>query len=158
MTRKFITTIVAAAIAVTGFTATPAAAGNDNFEKLMLGAGTLLIIGSALEHHNSGTKVIIQDDYAHGYGHDRTPHKKKKKKRRFSKALPGYCLKHFETRRGHVRMFGARCLKRNYRFAHKLPEHCKIKIKTWRHGERVKRVGYQARCLRHKGYYIAGRR
>lgn len=159
MSRKFIATILAASIAVSGLSAAPAAAGNDNLEKFLIGAGTLLIIGTALEHqkkHGTVSRHKSQPDYAHGYGHH---HKKKKKyRKKHRKALPGYCLRRVDTRHGTVRMFGKRCLRNNYDYAHRLPERCKIKVRTWRHGHKVKRVGYKPRCLRDYGYYVAGRR
>ena len=159
MSRKFIATILAASLAVTSISATPAAAGDDNLKKFLLGAGTLLIIGSALE--NGKAQVVIKDKddkYAHGYGHGYGYKKYKKKKRRISKVLPRYCLRRIETRRGDVRMFGKRCLQRNYRYADWLPQDCKIRVKTWRHGHRVTRVGYKPRCLRHYGYRVEGGR
>lgn len=155
MSRTFIASVLAASLAVTSFTAAPAAAGNDNLEKFLLGAGTLLIIGSALSDHDG--KVIVKDTRqktAHDYGYGQKK-KYKKKKRKISKVLPRYCLRRIETRHGPVRMFGARCLQRNYRHADWLPRECMTRVKTRRHGERVVRRGYKPRCLRHYGYRVA---
>lgn len=152
MSRTFIASVLAASLAVTSFTAAPAAAGNDNLEKFLLGAGTLLIIGSALNHHKS--KVIVTDrsrDRAHRYGGGYRNKDDKGRKRRISKLLPRYCLTRVETRRGDVRMFGARCLNRNYRHADWLPRECKIRVK----GKRHIRTGYKPRCLRNYGYRVA---
>lgn len=154
MSRKFIASVLAATLAVTSMSASPAAAGNDDLKKFLLGAGTLLIIGSALE--NGKPQIVIRDNEvkeAHGYGYGHKKYKEKKKRK--SKVLPRYCLRRIETRHGSVRMFGARCLKRNYRHAEWLPRECKMRVKTWRHGERVVRRGYKPRCLRHYGYRVA---
>lgn len=143
MSRTFIASILALSLAVTSFAAAPAAAGNDeNLKKFLLGAGTLLIIGSALENS--------KDKPAHGYGH-----KKYKKKRHISKVLPRYCLTKVRAHHGPERLFGARCLHRNYRYADWLPRKCMARVKFWRHGHAHVRKVYRARCLRHYGYRLA---
>ena len=136
MPRKVIAALAAAAMALTSLSA-PAAAHdrNRNLDRFIAGAGALLL----LHEFNKGRTSL---HFRKHYGNRRMA------------VLPRYCLTRVETRRGPVRMLGQRCLNRNYRQAHRLPQACKIHVKTWRHGRRVTRVGYQPRCLRQRGYRI----
>ena len=69
-------------------------------------------------------------------------------------ALPDRCLRFVENSRGRDRLvYGDRCLDRHYKFAAKLPERCKLLVRTDR---RVREV-YGARCLRRDGWRVASR-
>ncbi|MDO6731489.1 hypothetical protein Q4577_15755 [Marinovum sp. 2_MG-2023] len=154
MSRKFISTIMAAAVALTSFSAVPAAAENRNFEKFVIGAGTLLLLHELANHkmqkqhntHSQDYKKHHDKKYGQKYG-------KKYGKKRLA-PVPGYCLTRIQTRHGSERILSSRCLNRNYRHAEYLPRSCKVSIKTWRHGHKVTRNGYKPRCLRSKGFRI----
>ncbi|KAA0913012.1 hypothetical protein [Aquicoccus porphyridii] len=70
MSRKFIATIVAGAIAITGFSAAQAEAGNRDLVRLLAGATALVIIGKAISDDNDRRhkpKVITRGHRHHGH-------------------------------------------------------------------------------------------
>lgn len=144
MSTKFIKSILIAAVAVTGITvatASPAKAGNDDLAKFLFGATALIIIGKAISDSDAQAAEKYQP------GRKYTP----KPKPRFSKALPGRCLRRHHTWDGRVRMMGRNCLNKHYRHVNRLPESCRTRVRT----DNGVRRGYQMRCLRNKGFYIA---
>lgn len=52
MTRKAVLSTIAAAVAATSITATPASAGNDDLAKALLGIGAIAIIGTAIANES----------------------------------------------------------------------------------------------------------
>lgn len=70
MSRKFITIILSAAIAVTGFTAPPARAGDDDIAKWIAGAAALAIIGAAINEKNNNNNNRSRPRYNNGYGYN----------------------------------------------------------------------------------------
>lgn len=142
MSRTFIKSVLIAAVTVTGIslaTASPAKAGNDDLAKFLFGATALIIIGKAISDNDAKAAPIAKP--------------KPKPRPRFTKALPGKCLRRFNTWDGRVRMMGRNCLHNNYRFAHRLPESCRTRVRT----DNGVRRGFQMRCLRNNGFYIANR-
>jgi hypothetical protein len=160
MSRKFISTVLAASIAVTGFFAAPARAGDDDVAKVIAGMAALFIIGSAIkksrndDNHGYNNHVSRGNRYE-GDIQEAQPRRHTRPRplpqRANRKKLPSECLRRFETRRGTVRMMAQRCLERNYRFTHALPQQCHTRVRT----ENGKRRGYAMRCLRDRGYSIA---
>ncbi|MGY3438771.1 MULTISPECIES: hypothetical protein [unclassified Marinovum] len=151
MSRKLIAAVVAAAMAFTSLSAVPAAANhghNRNLDRFVIGAGTLLLLNQ-LANNNGG--------FERGRGYEPERRYKKKSKKRGYAPLPGYCLTRVQSRDGPVRMYGQRCLNRNYRHADRLPQSCKVQVRTRDNGRRVTRVGYSPRCLRNRGFRVAGR-
>ena len=69
MSRKFITIILSAAIAVTGFTAPPAQAGDDDIAKWIAGAAALAIIGAAINEKNNNNNRS-RPRYSNNYGYN----------------------------------------------------------------------------------------
>lgn len=138
MSRKFISTIMVAAIAATSlsFSAAPARA-NDDLAKFLVGATALVIIGKALSdsNNNSGVHVTTKPPKTH-------------KPRR--KALTAACIRRHNTYSGKVKVFGQKCLQKHYRHADSLPRHCKVRLATTKGTKR----GYSIPCLRSEGYYI----
>lgn len=171
MYRKFIATIAVASIAVTAFTAKPAAADNKDLARIAAGVLGVAIIGKIISdnnkrndqrgqvvtRHNTHPAPVYRAPQAsqhgklrprplpQGYGNG------KHRGRANAKLLPQHCFQNFQTHRGSVQMFTSRCLQQNYRHAHTLPQHCAQQIRT-RHGDRF---GYDARCLRGAGYSLA---
>ncbi|WP_323766174.1 hypothetical protein [Marinovum sp.] len=159
MSRKFTSSLLAAAMALTSLTAAPAAAEhNRNFDRFIAGAGTILLLNHQSGQPSGRADLRRGHDNRHGEFRDRR-HKKHGGFRNLRRApLPGYCLRRIRTHHGPVRMFGQRCLQRNYRQADWLPGACRMQVRTWRHGRKVTRVGYHPRCLHHRGYRVDGRR
>ncbi|GAA6209301.1 hypothetical protein NBRC116601_25940 [Cognatishimia sp. WU-CL00825] len=140
MSRKFISSILIAAVTVTGISlsAAPAKAGNDDLAKFLFGATALIIIGKA-----------VSNNRAHA-----TPRHEPRVVRpqpRHRKALPSSCLRLHHTWDGRVRMMSNRCLERKYRHVDRLPATCKTRLRT----DQGLRKGYKMRCLRQHGYHIA---
>lgn len=145
MPRQFIASLAAAAIALTTLSAAPAVAGDRNLERFVIGAGTLLLL-SEINKHNKAEQATHRH---HG--------KKRGGPRRLA-PLPRYCLTTVRKRGHKVRMFGARCLRNNYRHAGYLPRQCRIQVASWHKGHKIHRTGYRPQCLRRAGFRVAGHR
>ncbi|WP_299349500.1 hypothetical protein [uncultured Shimia sp.] len=150
MSRKFIATIVATAIAVTGIASAPARADSDDIAKLLFGAAAIYAISRAVKDDKSRVSTTSRDYPPYARRPDLKPRPLPDRARRFA-PIPANCLKYHETNRGTVRMIGQRCVNRNYRHAHRLPEACHFKTKTYN----GKRQGYRPKCLRKHGFRLA---
>ncbi|WP_298915726.1 hypothetical protein [uncultured Roseobacter sp.] len=159
MHRKFIATIVAAALAVTAIGSAPARADNDLLKALAAIAG-VAIVGKVIHDRNKRNKerdtvtrntyqAPIYESSPRVYDLEPRPLPNRAKRR----LLPGDCLRSAQTRQGRVRYFGNRCLERNYKHVNKLPRDCFIRLR----GDDQSRRGYDARCLRDRGYQLARR-
>jgi len=155
MKHKFTVTMLISSIVITGFAAIPAKAGNDDVAKILAGVATLYIIGKAINSNPKAESTVSRNTSRLGSDHRNydywEPSKKNRKTAR--RTLPEKCKFRIRTRNGRKSVFGARCLKNNYRFAHRLPQECKRNVRT-RDGRR--RV-FGASCLRDHGYKVAGR-
>jgi hypothetical protein len=160
MHRKFIATIAAASILITGFAAAPARANQEDVGRALAALLGVAIVGAAIHENNKKKKKEQARVYkkpkqkVHKPVHQKHKVKPRPLPRRASKhLLPGRCLHSFETRRGTMRIFGQRCLERHYGFTHRLPQHCERRVRT----DRGPRYGFGARCLRKQGYKLARR-
>lgn len=143
--RQFIATIAAAAIAITGVSAAPARAGDDEVGAALAALLGLAIVGAVIHDKNKDKK---RRHVVH------TPvHPKPIPPRVNRKLLPQQCLRSFNTHQGKARIFGQRCLNQNYRFAQNLPAACHRQVWT----SRGWRAGFGARCLNRHGYQLARR-
>ena len=155
MHRKFIATIAAAALAVTGFSA-PARADANDAAKIIAGIAALALIAKAIDDRND-RKAARQQHYTHrpqpqhhhqpGLKPRPLPHQAARP------GLPDHCLFTANTAHGPARVFGARCLQRNYVQANTLPQACAQQAWT----DRGQRWVYNAACLRNQGYRLASR-
>ena len=153
MYRKFIATVAAAAIAVTGIGATPAAAGDDDVARALAAIVGLAIVGAAINDAKQDRRAQhrrVQPRHSHRPHHVAPKPLPPRVSRHL---LPGDCLRSFGTYEGRVRLFTQRCLQRNYRFVNSLPSRCYRRIET----SRGQRYGYSPRCLRRSGYQLAHR-
>lgn len=178
MHRKFITLIVASAMAVTGLSAAPARADAEDAAKVIAGVAALAILGAAiadakddkdrvtrnrdhLRHDNRhrGTKWNNQhrgnknqwDNRHRGNKHTRPLPKRVQRK-----LLPDACRIEARAWNGQrLRGFGRHCLKRNYGYANSLPRSCESHVRG-RHGKL--RTMYRGRCLYRHGYQEANAR
>lgn len=173
MYRKFIATVTAASIALTALGATTAKAGEYDNARAIAAILGLAVVGKIIYDKHQDRKDQGREVSRHApapvYEHARPSHKQYKQRNNYRshqpearplphrasrKLLPGQCLRSFETRRrGTVRMFGNRCLQRNFDYAQRLPQHCQTRVRT----PNGKRHGYEARCLRDAGYRLARR-
>ncbi|GFE49211.1 hypothetical protein So717_09640 [Roseobacter cerasinus] len=153
MHRKFIATIIAAALAVTAIGSAPARADDDALKALAAIAG-IAIIGKVIHDRNkrkSEQHTVTRKSSSHSNGrvYDLKPRPLPQRANR--RLLPGNCLRSVDTWDGRVRYFGKRCLERNYRHVDRLPQRCAVRFR----GEDRSRRGYEARCLNRAGYKLA---
>lgn len=162
MSRKFIAAIAGTAIAVTAFGTAPARADDDLFRALATIAGIAIVgkvIKDRLDEDNNG--VVYRNDYYYPYVY--TPPRNNNVTRRVEprslprsvqrRLLPGDCLRSWNTSDGRARVFGKRCLQKNYAYNNSLPRSCEVKLRV----NNKKLKGYDARCLRREGYQLARR-
>lgn len=150
--RQFIATISALAIVITGFSAAPARAGDDDLAKALAVILGLAVVGTAINKRNDDKKsrqpVYKQKPQRGHVEHRPLP------RRVDRKLLPQRCLYNLRTDRGRdIQAFGQRCLKRNYQFTNSLPRQCERRVQTrngWGNA-------YGARCLNKQGYQLARR-
>ena len=164
MYRKFIATISAAAIALTAIGSAPAFADQDRTAQAIAAILGLAGVGT-LSHekrkdlkkqHNSDQPAPVHNPpKAYGQRYDppiwNQPRPQPLPDRVNRKLLPKQCFRSLDTRHGKVRMFSQRCLNRHYDYAHRLPRACHYKFRTYDGHRR----GYEARCLRDRGYRLA---
>ncbi|SNR48347.1 hypothetical protein [Puniceibacterium sediminis] len=174
MSRKFIITVLAAAVALTGLTAAPARAETNEALLRALGIGTtLLIVGAAIKNakdHDDDKKKKkkarqVEPEPRHEYGYvDRDFYNDRNRyenRGRFGKhgrqdfgrgraPLPSSCL---ISPRGGAQVFEARCLQQRYDQSRSLPDYCRTTARTRQGNVSV----YEPSCLRRSGYEIARR-
>ena len=156
--RRFIGIVLAASVAVTGFTAAPARADED-FGKFLAGLAAIAIIGAAIENNRDrDVKVIrrntVRVNPGHHHNHNRNKHNHVRPLPQHVKKfdLPAHCLRKFPGL-GNKRILGRGCLNNNYRHVGSLPQACKIAVDR---GQKH-RVGYELLCLRERGYRLTSR-
>ena len=160
MTRRFIATVVGASLVVTALGALPVRADEDLAKALAAIVGIAIVgkvISDKLEDDRKqpvATRNRTTDDYRF-VNRNRTEDviTRWQPQRADRRLLPGDCLRSYKTRGERVRVFGKRCLQRNYEFNRSLPRDCEV---AFRINDR-KRRGYDARCLRREGYKLARR-
>jgi len=143
------------AISLTLATAAPVQAnGIDREEvgKLLFGLAAIAVIGAALEENRerNQTKQAQSNRSWSGINSGswsdlNRQHQQEVAQRR---VLPRDCLRSVETRFGTQRLFGQRCLERNYRHHANLPARCAVRVYT----DNGPRNGFDPLCLREQGY------
>lgn len=161
MHQKFIGTIAAISIIITGFAAAPARANDQNLNGALAALLGIAVVGAIIhekkkDKKRSRAQVVHKEPQKKTYdARTQTRHIKPRPlpRRLSARLLPGQCLRSYETTRGAMRIFGQRCLEQNYKFTHSLPQHCERRVRT----DRGMRFGYAARCLNRQGYELARR-
>jgi hypothetical protein len=147
MHRKFIALIISTAVAVTALSA-PARADSDDIARALFGIAALALIGKALSDDDSNHQTAPQPIYR-PVPQPVRPRPLPPVVSRYD--LPGYCLRSYQVNRDRIRLFGAGCLSRNYRYSASLPYACQFQFSE--HGRSY--TGYEPLCLRERGYRIA---
>ncbi|AHD02501.1 hypothetical protein [Leisingera methylohalidivorans] len=161
--RKFIALIVAASIAITGFSAAPARADED-VAKFIAGMALLGILGAAINDARKDDDHTVTRTYnpprGHGHGdHRHNSHKrygghvKPLPPRLHRYDLPAQCVRYFPRYSRNYPLAGKGCLDRNYGYTQNLPRACKV---TFWNGNR-NHTGYKPRCLNQHGYRMVNR-
>ena len=160
MTRKFIATVVSAAITVAVIGNAPARA-DDSLARALAAIVGVAVVGAVIQNQ-------LEDDRnekrasknrsgvrpAHLHHRDRVINRAQQRKtphRANRWLLPGDCLRSFNTGYARYRVFGKRCLEQTWGATGQLPNACKVKFRS----NSKNRVGYGARCLRRAGYQLA---
>jgi len=163
MSRKFISIVLAASVAVTAISAPQAQAGNRELKRFLAGVAAIAVIGAiANESSNRRTQQPAYNprydrDYRrdgyHSYPY--APPTPRPLPRQVSrKLLPSTCLKTVR-KDGHRRnVMMLNCLKRNFSYTASLPKTCTTNIRR-NDGTRFMRSAYGFRCLQDHGYSIA---
>ena len=163
--RKFIALVAGLSIAITGLSAVPAAADQDDTARALAAILGLAIVGAVIHDSRKDDNVTRYDNHRPydrpGYRpHDRPGYHPLPPRPRplppradNRKLLPQACLRTFQTRQGKINGFGGKCLSGNYRYTNSLPEACALRFRDqYGFGK-----GYDAQCLRQRGYQLARR-
>ncbi|MGR3678312.1 MAG: hypothetical protein ACU0AZ_10045 [Paracoccaceae bacterium] len=152
--RKFIAAILAISIAVTGFSAAPARAGDD-FAKALAGLTALAILGVAIDRRNDRKDRKKQQTVTRSPRQpivitpDNPQHPRPVPDRVARYDLPSQCVRTFDGF-GNRKFLGQRCLRKNYSYAAELPNKCRFNVNNGHKN----RKAYGAKCLRKRGYRI----
>lgn len=144
--RKFIAFVLCLSLAITGFSAAPARAGDD-VAKVLAGLAALAIIGAAINDRRDERKAHVTRRPAYTPPPAYQPRPLPPRVARYD--LPGKCRREFRGYSGR-NLMGARCLQRNYRFSAGLPQQCRVTF--WNNGRNT--AAYKPRCLKRQGYRI----
>lgn len=149
--RKFIAFIVAASVAITGFSAAPARADED-VAKFIAGMALLGILGAAINDARKEDRVAAQPHYPHQPHHPGgqvrpLPPKLHKYN------LPAKCMQYFPRYSSKYPLAANACLKRSYGSTRALPRACRVRVWDGRHH----RIGFKPSCLRKHGYRMVTR-
>lgn len=142
------------ALSLTMASATPIAAqglDREDIGKLLIGLAAAAVIGAAIEENredNRPTQAHHNSNNWGGIDRNRTNNWSNLNRNSNRRALPRDCLRRVETRFGTQRMFGKRCLERNYRQVNSLPGRCAVRVYT----DNGPRRGFDPQCLREQGY------
>jgi hypothetical protein len=181
MTRRFIATLLAGAIAITGISTQTAQAGDRELARFLAGAAALVVIGAAIKKDNDRKRQAAAQPvytepqrqykkttkrHSHGSDNDVSRHDNRYNRYRHieprplprgvaKKLLPPQCKQTARTRSGPMSVYAADCLRDNYRYSHQLPQACQIRV----HYGRDARLGYAygTQCLINHGFDIASR-
>ncbi|MGR3455467.1 hypothetical protein [Pseudooceanicola sp.] len=167
MGRKFIATILAAALAVTAISAPAQARNNDDLVKFLAGATALVIIGKAIhdskerkERNETHYRPQPRHDDRHsprqGHGdrwdrHDRDRHDRDRWDRHDRRiSMPAECRVNVRTPRGTIAGYGYRCVQQNPRLARAIPGECVTATRA----HQGPRFIYSSHCLARAGIRV----
>lgn len=141
------------AIALTLSTASPAQAqglDEDDIGKILFGLLATAAIGAAIRNARDDDRrpQVQQHQPRYGGGGGQSTGNNTGNNDR-SMRLPRGCLVNVETRFGEHRMFGRRCLQRNYAQVADLPRRCAVRV--FAANGNIRR-GFDPQCLRAEGY------
>ena len=150
--------LIAGVTALSLATATPATAqglDREDVGKLLIGLAAVAVIGAAIEGNKDRNESTQVHDRHNWNGINRnndwsslTNNNHNAGNNRNRRVLPRDCVRRVETRFGTQRMFGQRCLERNYRHVNSLPGRCAVRVYT----DNGPRRGFDPQCLREQGY------
>ena len=144
MTKKLIAPVLAATLAMTSISATPAFAKPNDGVRILQGLAALYIISRVVkDSHTPKVAPVVPAE---------RPTVRRPRDRRLAWDVPRRCLKTYYTNRGERRAIGARCVRRNAPNV-VLPRQCERRLST----DRGRRVVFSRRCVREHGFQISRR-
>lgn len=157
--RKFITFVLAASMAITGFSAVPARADED-VARFIAGLAVLGILGAAINQNRHQNTYVSRSDTDPAYVHTprpQPPHVHPQPRplppRVTRYDLPSQCLRYFPAYRNGRNLLGQHCLGNTYRHVSALPQQCRV---TFWNGRSHKNA-FRPDCLRQRGYRFVRR-
>lgn len=155
MTKSLLAFVLSATLAVTGLAAAPARADTNDIGKVLLGVAAIAVIAKVASDNKKQRAAPVYSAPTRNETRNHAAPIPQRHVRANRKELPRACFGQYDTRRGALRGFGARCLQNNMRHHVRLPAACAQQVRT-RHG---RETIYAARCMRDYGYTIErGRR
>lgn len=140
--------VLAGTLALTGFTATPAQAGDDDLAKVLLGLTALTILGAAIADDDHAQPAPVYRAPPPRYHTYAVPARPPVKPRIVKRRLPADCLRTARFQ-GKVRnVFGKACLQRRNQPVARLPQSCERVVNI----SGQKRPAFVANCLRNHGW------
>ncbi len=143
MSRKFISIVLAASIAVTALSVPQAQAGNRALNKFLAGVAVIAVIGALAESRGNRREPT----YVNPTTRPLPPQVQRK-------ILPRNCLKTVNTQGRRQNVYLLRCLKQNYDYTNELPNACTTNVSR-NDGTNFLRPAYGAQCLGQYGYKVA---
>lgn len=158
MSGKFIAVVVAVALVITAFGNSRARA-DDDLVRLLAAIAGAAIVGTIVTRSATGgvdDAAVTRNTRDWDRPAASVPALRRIEPRPLPRSvrqqlLPGDCLRSFNTDEGRIRVFGKKCLKKNFDHADSLPKACAVKFRTFKKMQH----GYDARCLRDEGYRLA---
>ncbi len=143
------------ALSLTLATAVPAQANGFDREdvgKLIIGIAAIAALNAAIQNNKRHDRATTQTAPAqHGVNRNDSwadLNRPRQRNQARNRDLPRQCLRSVETRFGTQRLFGQRCLERNYARVNRLPERRAVRIFT----DDGPRRGFDPLCLRDQGF------
>ncbi len=161
MFRTLIAALIAFSMSLAPVPATANGIDNEDIAKIVLGLIALGAIKGAVDNRSDNDEKAADVDLRPRFGSEpfdrggfvppQDPRGNSGNMGRFGTrhdGLPRHCLATVETRYGDHRLFGQRCLERDYPQARDLPRDCAVRLVT----DRGPRRGFDPICLRDRGF------
>lgn len=140
MTNRLLSALAALAIAFSSLAATPVRAETNDFAKVLAGIAFIAILNQAAQSAQAAPAP------QQGWSYTVNPPRNGLSRRQME--LPNECLVWVPSNHGAQQIFGARCLARDYAFAHLLPERCEVTLRN----RNQLYSGFSPYCLQDAGF------
>ncbi len=159
--KKFIAGVVSIAVLITSVSANQAQASDYRTERALAAILGLAVVGAIIAEDKKKDRKRRKAEVARQQDIQRQTQAARQRAQQLRvrplpqrvqrNLLPSQCLRRLDTPNGPRRIFGLRCMNRNFAQVRALPQNCERLVQT----PRGARAGWSARCLRRSGYQIA---
>jgi hypothetical protein len=151
-TTKFAAGLVALSIAISGASALPARAGDEDVAKIIGGLATLFIVGKAIENSKSKSKAKAERDaQVSRSGHTFPSRGVGRFGRTNAFEVPNSCVMSVQGKHHRIQTVAVEsCVMRERRSAVPLPRACETKVRT----KHARFDAYDVGCLNNFGYRV----